>query len=60
MNKTDVINIINKISDECSNAGNCTKCAFYNVVDHVEGCIFDELVQQYTPGYFKDVLKKNS
>lgn len=56
MNKTKAIKMLLEISAECNNANKCNTCAFYNLVDNIEGCIFEELKHQDIPKDYKEIL----
>lgn len=58
MDKTEAIKLILKISNECEDADKCNHCAFYNLVDAVEGCVFDKLLYQEIPKYFRKTIGK--
>lgn len=60
MNKVDAMNTLINISDECESANKCTRCAFYNLAEHMEGCVFDRLVHEINPMDFKQILKSKS
>lgn len=60
MNKSEAMNIINSISEECNNSSKCTECAFSDIGKNIDGCIFDRLVHLCSPGDFKNVLKNDS
>lgn len=58
MDNAKAIKIILEISDECERAKKCNQCSFYNLVGHIEGCVFDKLVHEINPSDFRKALRK--